>query len=538
MTAQFQHEEEKERLKALTGSVGFRKLLDLFHQVYGDLTSFARLPGRNFPVTAGTEPDLYELYQTAAERLQMKPDVPVYLSFDHSLGAETVGTDGNCAIVLTSECVDRFSSEQLLAVFGHELAHIRYGHVCFLNIERLSDDLLARIPLAGGLAAESLKTLLLKWKLAAEYTADRGAAIAAGRMEPALKNLLCGMGGSGEEGEIFLETGPRILPQLPELQDFSLAGQALLQILAKEFELPFGNLRAARLREWCGSKQCREQFSPVYYRSFSGQERVKREPGLQEEKLRLLHEAAEGGHPKAQSRLGSAYLRGGQGLAESLSWGLHYLRQAALQKDPGGLYGLGVCFWGGAGKELPEDKKRAAWLFELAAEQGMKAPAEMEKGAGPDTGVPSGAESLVRQVLAWYQSRDSGKEKGEVCFCPSFSGKEEEPAGSLLSRLREYLWIPEKDPVYAFEAQQKNLAQEQTTALTRYGIYWYAGRGLPERVSWREFLAGELTGETGGEGIELKLNGRPIGEYKSGEKECSVWGILVKIRALWEKQGG
>ena len=41
MTAQFQHEEEKERLKALTGSVGFRKLLDLFHQVYGDLTSFA-----------------------------------------------------------------------------------------------------------------------------------------------------------------------------------------------------------------------------------------------------------------------------------------------------------------------------------------------------------------------------------------------------------------------------------------------------------------------------------------------------------------
>ncbi len=81
----------------------------------------------------------------------------------------------------------------------------------------------------------------------------------------------------------------------------------------------------------------------------------------------------------------------------------------------------------------------------------------------------------------------------------------------------------EKDSVYAFEAQQKHLAQEQTTALTRYGIYWYAGRGLPERVSWREFLAGELTGETGGEGIELKLNGRPIGEYKNGEKECSVW---------------
>ena len=40
---------------------------------------------------------------------------------------------------------------------------------------------------------------------------------------------------------------------------------------------------------------------PGYYRSFSGQERANREPGLQEEKLRLLHEAAEGGHPKAQS---------------------------------------------------------------------------------------------------------------------------------------------------------------------------------------------------------------------------------------------
>ena len=34
MTAQFQHEEEKERLKALTGSAGFRKLLDLFHHNY------------------------------------------------------------------------------------------------------------------------------------------------------------------------------------------------------------------------------------------------------------------------------------------------------------------------------------------------------------------------------------------------------------------------------------------------------------------------------------------------------------------------
>lgn len=77
MRNDFQHEKEGTALRALRNNVLINRILDIFHTIYADVTAFAELPGRNFPVTEKTEPALFELYRTAAERLGVSAEVPV-----------------------------------------------------------------------------------------------------------------------------------------------------------------------------------------------------------------------------------------------------------------------------------------------------------------------------------------------------------------------------------------------------------------------------------------------------------------------------
>ena len=104
-----------------------------------------------------------------------------------------------------------------------------------------------------------------------------------------------------------------------------------------------------------------------------------------------------------------------------------------------------------------------------------------------------------------------------------------------MAYLRDYLWIPESDPVYVYEIVPESESREAVIALTAYGIYRNSGRALPWRISWENFLKGELTGEDTGDGIEIWLNNRRLaGNYRGGGQKC-IAGMLIKIKNLWER---
>jgi hypothetical protein len=168
---------------------------------------------------------------------------------EYGIKIQTLGTDGDCAVLLNSACLEECSREQLLALFGQELTHVRYRHLRILNMDAMLDSLLTKIPAVGPVASQTLKTLLLQWKEYAYYTADRGAAIAAGGKLPVYENLTMAMGRKLDEAGVqsLLEGSPKREEISPEQNAVS---KVVLQIMINGIAVPFGMNRIRELFEW------------------------------------------------------------------------------------------------------------------------------------------------------------------------------------------------------------------------------------------------------------------------------------------------
>lgn len=534
MAADFRHEQEKMAWGRLEKTSAFRFVVDAYQEVSNDLRIFAAMKGRNFPVTRETAPQLYRLYRLAAERVGVTAPVPVYLQMEYGLQAQIVGTDGDCAILVDSACIEQFSDTQLLALFGHVLSHIRYGHVRMLNIDAMSDTLLRWIPLGGGVAAEGFKATLLQWRKFADYTADRGAAIAAGTADAVLRNLSQSLGRDLDSQGI--QAAVRMLPDEKQLE-LGAIGTTVFQLMSNTIRVPYGVWRMKALKQWCASEDCRREFPGVYYGTGSEfglermtdgaalyrQFRVMRTSNL-ERALALLHAAAACREPRARTELGQYYLNGTGGLKQDSQNGLQLLREAALQGDPEAWYTLAGCFDTGCGKLLRKDPQQAAWLYRLAAAAGHREAATKVR----DKVFTISPKSMV-DLMNWFTANYRG---GPAVL------NEMTPAMGLdmdccpdLNALRTYLWIPGNEAVYLAEYdvdQQGNF--RRAIAIAGSGVYVFDNQGLPFRLSWEALKTCKIDAQQRGEIITLRLNEKPLCSYKKNPPERAVGVMLVKIR--------
>lgn len=246
---EFVHPGEETAWNALLKNQIFQTVVDIFQSLHTDLTAFGAMKGRNFLVTENTMPDIYRLYQTAAKKLAVEELPPLYVQMDYAIKIQTVGTDGDCAIMINSACLEECSEDQLLALFGQELTHIRYDHLRILNMDGMLDAILTKIPWVGSAASQTLKTLLMQWKEYAYYTADRGAAIAAGGKLAVFQNLSMAMGKKLTPCEI-----ESLLSEYGNTEHLSAeqgaAAKVVLQLMINSIALPFGLWRIQELSAW------------------------------------------------------------------------------------------------------------------------------------------------------------------------------------------------------------------------------------------------------------------------------------------------
>lgn len=543
----YQHEKENEVLNLLRENELFNKILNLMDGCYAQLTALGYLPTRNFRVTRKTEPHIYDLFLTAAERLGMEDNIrfiPLYLNFEHPLSAKTVGEDNDCAIIISSECIDKFSDEQLLALFGHELSYIRYGHVKYLNAYMLIDSLIARIPMVGQLSAIGLKTLLIQWRIAAEYTADRGAAIASGSTEPVMKNLIVNMAGpviTESEDFSYKNVVPDNMSEF-NLEDsnqfIKLIKQCVCQSMIEKFEQPFGILRIAELEKWSKSEHCRLDFSNVYYNSvsnigfdvssLSGRELLSKAHDAFQNKntkdgLYYLHAAGNKNNPIALSLLGKAYLTGSDTLSKNPLVGISYCRKAALMNDPDGLFFLGFCFENGI--VISQNRETAGWLYLLAHEKGQQQAKEAIS-RYKYTYYPEIIKIVLEELMKYNEGYGDGS-----CYL-NLSNQSEKVNDNTLpdaDALRQYLWIPSHEPIYAYEILHMPNGSEEWVALTRYGIYSYAGEGIPQRISWKKFISGKLEYVEEDDCIRMLINKQHLMWFDRGLHPKSVPKITLHL---------
>ena len=118
---------------------------------------------------------LYNILRESSEILDM-PEPELYLSNNPFPNAFAGGVE-RPYITLRSSIVDTLSDEQLYHLIGHELGHIKAGHVLYRSVAAVIMpllDMIGRRTLGmGDVASIGLVIALYEWYRQAEITADR-----------------------------------------------------------------------------------------------------------------------------------------------------------------------------------------------------------------------------------------------------------------------------------------------------------------------------------------------------------------------------
>lgn len=157
-------------------------------------------------------------------------------------------------ITLTSGLIDMMSDEELFFVIGHEVGHIKAGHVLYGTMARNIAAVVALIGQAtlgiGALLGQGLVIALYEWYRCAELTADRAALLCAQDIEPARSTMMKLAGGTTRlAAEMDRDEFLRQVRQYEDV-DRSTLDKAYKVLLTLGRTHPFAMQRAKELEAW------------------------------------------------------------------------------------------------------------------------------------------------------------------------------------------------------------------------------------------------------------------------------------------------
>jgi len=212
-------------------------------------------------------PRIYKLMREAAAVLDMRePDM--YLMQTPMVNAFATGMERH-TLVLTSSIVEMLNEEELRTVIGHELGHIKSGHMLYRTMAvflGIVGMVAARNLPFVNILTEVLMYALYDWTRKSELTADRAGLLVAQDIDVALKLELKLAGGAHALGDDM-----SIAEFLKQADDYEDMDSSLLNVYYK-FDItrfqthPFPALRARELNRWYQTEQYRAILRGEYPR--------------------------------------------------------------------------------------------------------------------------------------------------------------------------------------------------------------------------------------------------------------------------------
>lgn len=261
-SAAFEHPADTQALEAVKRipilDKVFRKLMELgIERVFR-----IQLIGQAIHVTPKQCPKVYRIFKEAADILDMhEPDL--FLTTSPQVNAFTFGVE-RPFIVLQSALVDLLDEDELMAVLGHELGHVKCGHVLYRSIAYFLGQIAGRLLGLGGLATMGLTVALFEWSRKSELSADRAELLVVQDPDVCLRLHMKLAGGSKA---VFSQTDPQeFLRQADTYEelDYSTLNKVykLLHELSMSHPLPV--YRAKEILHWANSKQYKEILAGRY----------------------------------------------------------------------------------------------------------------------------------------------------------------------------------------------------------------------------------------------------------------------------------
>lgn len=201
-------------------------------------------------------PELYEAMQSAAQVLDMSNVPELYVQSSSQANAYTLALENKSGstppiVVITSTLLDRCSKDEIQAILGHELGHLKCSHSLYLTLGGLVSSPFRSLPIVG----TQTEQLLQNWRLAAEYSCDRAALLVAQDVDVVTGAMLKLFAGTNKVSNTraFMEQAreyERLLKDANPLVSMSVGMQSRTH--------PLPVKRVVELEKWADSKEYKQ----------------------------------------------------------------------------------------------------------------------------------------------------------------------------------------------------------------------------------------------------------------------------------------
>jgi Zn-dependent protease with chaperone function len=252
---EFQHPHDAAATEALSSVPGLDTVVSKVMELGLERVYYLENTADNVRVTSRMLPRLHRYLGWGCRILDI--DEPeLYVTLNPMPNAYTYGHKSPF-IVLTSGLIDLLGDEELSFVIGHELGHIKAGHVLYTVLANNIANIVAAIGQAtfgiGSLLGQGLVVALHDWYRKAELTADRAGLLCVQDLQPCLRVFMKLAGGAGR---LWPEMDEReFVRQIRDYQDAddSVLNRAYKTLLTVRRTHPFPILRAHELDAWHGT---------------------------------------------------------------------------------------------------------------------------------------------------------------------------------------------------------------------------------------------------------------------------------------------
>lgn len=199
-------------------------------------------------------PHLHQLLLDACHRLDV--EAPQLYVRQHPVpNAYTFAMQGKQPfIVIHTALIELLTPEEIQAVIGHELGHLKCEHGVYLTLANLMVLAAGQLSPLGGLLVQGLQTQILEWLRCAEFSCDRAALLATQDAKVVISVLMKLAGGS-----------PSLAPHLnvdaflAQARAYDAISDTELGALLKETQTaqlthPVPVLRAREIDRWASSQ--------------------------------------------------------------------------------------------------------------------------------------------------------------------------------------------------------------------------------------------------------------------------------------------